>query len=445
MVKKNDIFITDITDINNLGYGICRIGGVVTFVANTADGDTAEIQIIKICKDYYIGKIISIIHGSKHRIKSCCPVSEKCGGCVYQHISYEHELELKRNYVINAIKKNGFRDKKITEVVNNGIIRGYRNKVQYPVGDKNIIGYYANHSHNIIENFHCELEHESFREILDHIKSFLIKYSINYVKYIYLRRGKNTGEIMVCLVTKSNDIKYEHEKILINDIIIKFPDVKSIVININEDDTNVICSDKYITVYGHDHISDILCGCKFNISAASFYQVNHDTAELLYYKIYELAELKDGDKIVDLYCGAGTIGIFLTALNKKNGRNIYLTGIDIVQEAINNAVINSEINKIDNIKFICGDAEHNEINSSNVIIIDPPRKGCSKELIQRICSAFPEKIVYVSCNPDTLARDLTMFDTNGYHFDTITPFDMFPRTGHIECVVLLNKRELYQR
>ncbi|MCL2517762.1 MAG: 23S rRNA (uracil(1939)-C(5))-methyltransferase RlmD [Oscillospiraceae bacterium] len=430
MVKKNDIFTVEVTDINNLGYGIGRIEGIVTFITGAVDGDVLEVRVIKVCRDYLIAKTEKIIKKSPYRIESVCGVSMRCGGCVFQNITYEHELLLKYNYVNTAIKKAGLKDVAVHNILSTGETDGYRNKVQYPVGENNIIGYYSNHSHNIIEVENCPLQSRAFDPILIAVKNFLRKNSINCVRHIYLRHGKMTGDIMICLVINQDDLPIKN-----------LPDVKSIVLNINKAETNVILGDIYITVHGDGYITDIvgtdiIGGVKLNISAPAFYQVNHGAMELLYSKIYDIFDLHDGDKVIDLFCGIGAIGLYLA-----KRKNIILTGIDIIPEAIYDAKTNAEINNIPNTEFICGDADNDNINQADVIIIDPPRKGCTKSLISRICEVLPEKILYVSCNPDTLARDLLIFSGYNYNTNEIFPVDMFPRTGHVETVTLLRRKQ----
>jgi len=426
MVKKNDIFTVKVTDINNLGYGIGRIEGIVTFIAGAIDGDVLEVRVIKVCKDYLIAKIEKILKKSPYRIESACGVSMRCGGCVYQNITYEHELELKYNYINNAIKKAGLKDITVRDILSNGEINGYRNKVQYPIGENNVIGYYANYSHNIIEASNCPLQSRAFDPILIAVKDFLRRNNINCVRHIYLRHGKMTGDIMICLVINKDEINTDG-----------LPDVKSIVLNINKVDTNVILGDKFITVRGDGYITDIIGGLKLNISAPAFYQVNHGAMELLYAKIFETLDLNDGDKVIDLFCGIGAIGLYLA-----KRKNIFLTGIDIIPEAIYDAKMNAELNNIPNTEFICGDVDNDIISNADVIIIDPPRKGCTKSLITRICEKLPEKILYVSCNIDTLARDLLIFSGYNYNTDEIFPVDMFPRTGHVEMAALLRRTTL---
>lgn len=434
VIKKNDIFTVNVTDINNLGYGICRVNNIVTFINGAVDGDKCDIRIIKVTKDYCIAKIEKLIKRSPYRIESQCPVSIRCGGCVYQNITYEHELELKHNYVKQTLRKFGLSDIKVGEAVSTGQTTGYRNKVQYPVGENNVIGYYVSHSHNIVECIDCQLQNRAFDSVMADIRDFLIKHKIDCVRHIYLRHGNNTGDLMICLVINNDKFDFDNE--FIEYIKSRHDnDIASILLNVNKADTNVILGDVFINLYGNDYIVDELNGLKFYISASSFYQINHDAAELLYQRIGDIIDFHSGDKVLDLYCGTGTIGLYIASRC-----NIKLTGIEIVPDAVDYAKLNAETNGIGNAEFICGDINKiDDIGTADVIIIDPPRKGCSSDVIRRICDANPRTIAYVSCNPDTLARDLKEFAESGYVTDLITPVDMFPRTGHVECVTVMRK------
>ena len=433
MIKKNEIYTVDVTDISNMGYGICRVDGVVTFINGGVDGDKCEIRIIKVNKDYYIAKVEKLIKKSPYRIDSSCNVSVRCGGCIYQSITYEHELELKKNYISHALHKVGLADITVNDVLSTGEIDGYRNKVQYPVGDNNVIGYYAPHSHNIVECINCRLQSRVFDTLMADIRSFLHKYKVDCVRHIYLRHGKGTGEVMVCLVIDKDNFKFDNE--FIEYITSKHDNVVSIMLNYNKADTNVILGDVFVNIYGVDYISDTLNDVKFHISAPSFYQVNHDSSELLYKLTGDGVGFRDGDRVLDLYCGTGTIGLYIASRF-----NIKLTGIEIIPDAVDYAKLNAELNGIGDTQFICGDVnELDNIEHNDVIIIDPPRKGCTPELIKQICDAEPRTVAYVSCNPDTLARDLVKFSEYGYATDKVTPVDMFPRTGHVESIALLSK------
>ena len=444
MPEKNKTYETQIDTMNHQGYGICRINGVVCFVKGGVTGDLLTVKIIKVAKSYCVGRIEEIKKASYYRVNDNCPVYKQCGGCSFRHIKYEHELELKKSFVEAEFHKNGL-DVKINDTFSTGDTCHYRNKAQYPVSFDGKIGFYAERTHTVCESDGCLLQPPVFSEITALIKSFIQKYNINgydeltgkgLLRHIYLRQGKNTGEIMVCLCINGRSIPHSDELV---ESLKQIENVKSIMLNINTIKTNVILGDKYITLWGNDYIEDILCGNRFRISPASFYQVNHDCAEKLYEKASELVQEGKCDNITDLYCGTGTIGLCIAS--KINGCK--LTGVEIVPEAIENAKINAKLNNIDNASFVCADSadvENGVLDNTDVVILDPPRKGITKELAEKISQSGIERIVYISCSPDTLARDVKIFTELGYTCGDVTPYDMFPRTGHVESVVCITKQ-----
>lgn len=444
MPEKNQIYTTKIDTINHLGYGVCRLDGIVCFVKGGVTGDLLKVKIIKCNKNYLIGKIEEIIEKSDYRTEQDCPVFKFCGGCSFRHISYKHELELKKSFVEAEFKKANV-DVKVNDVVSTDITERYRNKAQYPVNSENKIGFYAERTHNVCENYNCVLQPEVFSDIIHIVKNHIDKYSIKgyneetqkgLLRHIYIRQGKITGEINVCLVINGQTLP--HSDKLIKELK-AIESLKGVCLNINTKNTNVILGDKYITLYGNEYIEDVLCGLKFRISPASFYQVNHDCAELLYNKAAELVNTENCQNITDLYCGTGTIGLCVASQIK----DCKLTGVEIVPEAIENAKINMQINGIENAEFICADStdtSNNILKNTDVVILDPPRKGITKELAEKIAESNIKRIVYISCSPDTLARDVKWFTELGYTCGDVTPFDMFPRTGHIENVVCLTRK-----
>ncbi len=445
MPEKNKTYDTQIDTVNNLGYGVCRINGVVCFVKGGVTGDVLKIKIIKVAKSYCVGRTEEIISKSPHRYDDPCPIHKICGGCNFRHITYEHELELKKSFVEAEFHKNGL-DIKVNDTISTGNTCQYRNKAQYPVGYDNKIGFYSERSHKICETDNCLLQPPVFSEITALIKKHITKYNIygydentnkGLVRHIYLRQGKNTGQIMVCLCINGKSLPHSDELI---EELKKIPGMTGILLNINTKNTNVILGEKYITLWGKDYIEDILCGLKFRISPASFYQINHDCAELLYGKVEKLVKSGKCGRITDLYCGTGTIG--LCVANKI--KDCTLTGVEIVPEAIENAKVNAELNNINNAIFVCSDStdtENSVLDNTDVVILDPPRKGITKELAEKIAKSNIPRIVYVSCSPDTLARDVKHFIELGYSCDEVTPFDMFPRTGHIESALSLYRKE----
>jgi 23S rRNA (uracil1939-C5)-methyltransferase len=430
-IQKNDIYTAEITDMTNLGSGVCRVDGMAVFVAGGADGDTAEIKIIKVARDYAVARIERLIKPSPHRISDACPVSRRCGGCVYRSVTYEHELELKRARVVSAFRKAGL-EPDVAGVLKTGKTDGWRNKIQLPVGEDGKIGYYAPHSHDIVECGSCALQLRGFDPVVSYIAGRIRGGPRGCIRHICLRGG--SGGIMVCLVARRT---FPGQSALADDIVNRFPEVKSVVLNINDRDTNVIYGERFITLEGEDYIEDTLLGLRFRISPASFYQVNRGAAELAYKKLRDIAGIRSGDIICDLFCGTGTIGLYL----KSSTAAARLTGIEVVREAAENARANAALNGISDAEFICADADRcgGLIVGADIVVVDPPRKGLSPGLISDIAAAGPRAVAYMSCDPDTLARDCRIFAEKGYMMGQVTPVDMFPRTGHVECVVLITR------
>ncbi len=450
MIKKNDEIAVTIDSCTSLGSGVGRYNGMTVFAANTAPGDHVLLHIIKAKPNYAIGKVKKIIHPSAMRIAPLCPVYEKCGGCSFGHIKYSDELEIKYNQVKENFARIGGIDIVPDKIIPSVSNTRYRNKAQFPVRTDNHgiaeIGFFAPHSHRVIDCSDCLLQPEEFKTIIDifrnHIRLFKIsgydeKTHKGILRHIYLRKAVATGEIMVCAVINGDSLPGSDE--LVFELTHAVPNVKSIVLNINKKVTNVVLGEKCITVYGKEYITDELCGLKFNISPLSFYQVNHDTAQILYSKASEYACLSGNETLLDLYCGTGTIGLTMA---KKAYRVI---GVEIVPQAVENAKENAKLNNTKNAEFICSDASkaaemlENENIKPDVIIIDPPRKGCDSSLIDTMIKMSPEKIVYVSCDSSTLARDCKLLCENGYCVKEVSPVDMFPRAPHTECVCLLSK------
>ncbi len=447
-MQKNQEYILDIEDVTAEGSGVGRADGMAVFVPLTAVGDRAKVKILKVKKTYAYGKLLSLVKPSKSRIDNDCPCFNQCGGCVYRHISYEAERSLKENKVYENIKRIGSVDMKPQPIIT-GISDRYRNKAQYPLSLDGKAGFYAFHSHRIIPCDDCLLQPEIFSTITEAVTEWAGKYDISiydeqtctgFLRHIYIRRAEKTGEIMVCLVI-NGEILPESEALIDSLLSVCGQALKSIVININKKDTNVILGDKCKTVYGSDYITDILCGVKIRLSPLSFYQVNHAMAEKLYEKAREYAN-PNGKNIIDLYCGAGTIGLSMADSAKS------IIGVEIIPEAIEDAKYNTQINGIKNARFICADATQaaeklaKEGITADTVIVDPPRKGVSAEVIKTIANNFkPETVVYVSCDSATLSRDIKIFSENGYKLVEYTPCDLFPRTAHVETVALLKREE----
>lgn len=448
-IQKNDKIELYIDAVTSEGSGIGRYNGFAVFVRGTVPGDRIIAHIIKVSKKYAIGIIDEIAEPSAQRIESDCPVSEKCGGCSFRDMTYDEELNYKRSRVQDAISRIGHLDFKVESIVGADEISHYRNKAQYPVYIENgnlTAGFYAYKSHRIIPCIDCLLQPAEFENGIKAFEKWVKKNNITsfdertgkgLLRHIYFRKAFGTGEIMACAVINGKDIP--DQDYLVAELQNAFENLKSVVLNINKENTNVILGDKTKTIWGNDKITDILLGKKFVISPQSFYQVNHNQCEKLYSLAAEYADLKGSETVVDLYCGAGTIG--LTLADKCR----HLVGIEIVPSAIENAKENARLNGVHNAEFICADAFDGarEIEKMglkpDLVIVDPPRKGCQKELFDVIENMGARRIVYVSCDSATLARDLAILNEKGYTLKNLTAVDMFPRTPHVECVVLLSK------
>ena len=451
MLKKNDEVLLTVRSCTVQGSGVCDYNGMTVFVRGAVTGDHVLAHIIKVKKTYAVGIIKKITQRSPIRIKSGCAVSDKCGGCCFAHISYDAELEIKQTQVADNFKRIGGLDVDLKPIIGSPASSRYRNKAQYPVGkDGNFaeIGFYAPMSHRIIDCADCLLQPEDFRKIVDIFRDWIREKKISIydeavhkglLRHIYIRKGFVTGEIMVCLVANGRDVPFVQE--LIERLKEETDGLKSVILNVNTKNTNVVLGEECITLYGSDFITDELCGLKFNISPLSFYQVNHDGAEILYNKAKEYADLTGNETLIDLYCGTGTIGLTMARDAKQ------LVGVEIVPQAVENAKKNAVLNGIDNARFICADASGaaeillNEGIKPDVVILDPPRKGCDDALLKTVSKMSPERVVYVSCDSATLARDCARFSEYGYEVKEATPVDMFPRTGNVECVALLTKVE----
>ena len=457
-MKKNDFIPLNITGVTNEGHGVGRHEGMAVFVPGSAIGDTLEARVLKVLKNYSYGKIEKLVSPSPDRITPDCSVFGKCGGCAFRHITYAAECDIKQKKVEDAFRRIGGFDLTVDSIVPAKDIENWRNKAQYPVGltdrGEPITGFYAPHSHRIVPCCSCALHPPEFNDILNVAMNYIRQSGISVydeashnglLRHIYIRKGnfaaKETfaNEIMVCAVINGDKIPQPD---LFCELILKaHSGVKSIILNINKADTNVVLGNKCVTLYGIDTISDKLCGLNVNISPLSFYQVNRDMAEVLYGIAKNLAQPQD-KTVLDLYCGTGLIGLSMADKARQ------IIGVEVVRDAITDAENNARINGIKNARFICETAGiaakklSDEGVSPDIVILDPPRKGCEPGLTEIISRQIkPEKIVYISCDPATLARDCTLFDGQGYKISRVIPVDMFPRTAHVETVVLLSRKK----
>ncbi|NFF60500.1 23S rRNA (uracil(1939)-C(5))-methyltransferase RlmD [Clostridium botulinum] len=463
-VEKNKEYIVDISALGFEGEGIAKIDNYAIFIPEAMIGEKVKIKIVKVKKNFAYGKLIEILETSKNREIPVCDIYKRCGGCSIQHFNYDAQLEFKKNRVKDCLERIGKlqvitkEEKNISYLDNKLAILHdtlgmqnpyrYRNKVQLPVGEENgeiKIGFYAPRSHNIIDMDICYIQDEVGDTVVSLTREWMEKYNIKpyneeknvgIVRHIMIRRGFNTNEVMVVIVTRTNELLHKEE--LIELILKNIDGVTSIVQNINSKKTNVVLGLNNITLYGKEYISDYIGEFKFNISPLSFFQVNPIQTEVLYNKALEYAALTGNEVVFDAYCGTGTISLFLS----KNAKKVY--GVEIVEDAIENAKINAKENNVNNAEFIVGKSEEVIPNlikqgiKADVVVVDPPRKGCDKSLLDAIGNMKPDRIVYVSCDPGTLARDLAILDELGYKTKEVQPVDMFPQTGHVENVVLLN-------
>lgn len=433
---KNQIIIGECVDYTYDGLGVVKFDAFCVFVKDMIKGETGKIVITLVKKNYAYGHLVELIKPSKHRVQPVCKVSKQCGGCQLQHMSYNQQLEFKKQQVENQIRQIGKIDTTVNDVLGMQMPLEYRNKVQLPttiIDNQLVTGFYSVNSHRIIQTDNCPLQSKKANKVVDEIRSVISDYDIkDKIRHIMLRELKATNQVMVVIVSYSCTIDSQ----IIDRIKNIDSSIVSIIQNVNDEDTNVVLSKKNVLLYGQDYVLDILCGLKFKISVNSFYQVNTTQTQLLYNTAIKLANITKEDTVLDLYCGVGTIGLIASKYAKK------VVGVEIVQQAIDNAKENAKINDIENEEFVCGDVGKiidRFTNNIDVIFVDPPRKGCDQNTLNHLVSINPKRIVYVSCNPATLARDLNYLKQY-YSIDVIQPVDMFPQTHHCETICLLTKK-----
>ena len=451
-IKKNKEYIVDIIDNGYEGEGIAKINDFTIFIPGAIKGEKVKVIIVKVLSSHAFGKIVEIINTSNSRKEVDCTTYKRCGGCNLRHINYADTLNIKREIVQNLVNKTLKNEVKVKETIGMDKPFYYRNKAQYPVGkdkeNKPVMGVFANRTHEIIPINKCYIQNEQTEEIAKYAFELWNKNNLSIydektrkglLRHIVTKIGIKTNEIMLILVI--NGDKFKDEEGFARNIINRYPNVKTIVKNINTKNTNVILGDKNVKLYGDGYIKDRLGEYTFKISPLSFYQVNPIQAEKLYNIGVQAAKINKNDVVFDLYCGLGTISIFMA----KYAKEVY--GIEIVDEAVKMAEENASLNKVENTKFISGDVEivlDELINIKHiipdVIMIDPPRKGLDNKSIENIMKIRPNRFVYISCNPATLVRDLAKFE-NMYDVQEIQPVDMFPWTSHVECVAVLNLKQ----
>ena len=451
MLSKNKEYIVDIVDIGQGGVGIGKYEGFTVFVDGGLVQDKIKVKITKSKKNYAVGDIVEIIEKSPFRVERKCSESlRQCGGCQIQELDYQKQLDVKTNEVKQVISRIG----KLDDVVIQDTLGmehpfRYRNKAQFPIQKKDnmpVIGFYKKKSHDLISTDECIIQHEVNDKIIKIIKTYIRAYNVSIydekthkglLRHLVTKVGFTTGEVMIVLVANGKKLPYLKE--LASVLKENIPGFKTLVVNVNTQKTNVILGKENIVAYGDGMIRDYIGELVFEISPLSFFQVNPLQTEVLYNKALEYANLGENDTVFDIYCGIGTISLFLAQKAKK----VY--GIEIVEDAIKDAKRNAKINNMDNVEFYVGKAEevvpkmYKEGKRANVVVVDPPRKGCDEKVLDTIVSMEPDRVVYVSCNPSTLARDLAYLNERGYKCHEIQPVDMFPHSVHVENVAWLSR------
>ena len=451
MLSKNKEYVVDIVDIGQGGVGIGKYEGFTVFVEGGLIQDKVKVKINKSKKNYAVGDIVEIIEKSPFRVDRICSDDLKdCGGCQIQELDYNKQLELKTNEVKQVISRIGkLENVKIHDSIGMENPCRYRNKAQFPIQNINgetAIGFYKKKSHDVIPTDMCVIQHDINDKIIKIIKTYIQAYNVSIynenthtgvLRHLVTKIGFTTNEVMVVLVANGDSLPYLNE--LASVLEENIPGFKTLVLNVNKAKTNVILGKENKVIYGNGKINDYIGDLVFEISPLSFFQVNPIQTEVLYNKALEYAELKENDTVFDIYCGIGSISLFLA----QKATKVY--GIEIVEDAIKDAKINARLNNLNNVEFYVGKAEevvpkmYSEGKTANVVVVDPPRKGCDEKVLDTIVSMKPDRVVYVSCNPSTLARDLAYLDERGYKWIEVQPVDMFPHTMHVETVAKLRR------
>ena len=451
--RKNDLVTLEIEDCGIDGEGIGKADGFTVFVKDAVIGDTVTAKIIKAKKNYGYGRLMEVLKPSPHRVEPKCEFARQCGGCQLQALSYDQQLVFKTNKVKGHLERiGGFTDIPMEPIIGMDELFHYRNKAQFPVGrnkeGKIVTGFYAGRTHNIIENRDCALGVAENKEVLDRVIAHMEKYGIEpyneatgkgLVRHVLIRYGYFTKEVMVCLILNGN--KIPKEELLVKSLC-EIPGMTSITINVNKKHSNVILGEEIRLLWGQEYITDRIGDISYQISPLSFYQVNPMQTQKLYAKALEYADLHGQETVWDLYCGIGTISLFLAQKAK------FVRGVEIVPAAIENAKENAKLNGLENTEFFVGKAEEvlpREYKKNgvyaDVIVVDPPRKGCDETLLETMVEMNPDRIVYVSCDSATLARDLKYLCERGYELRKVCPVDQFGMTVHVETVVLLSQQK----
>ncbi len=451
MLEKNQIYETTVTDYTTEGQGIAHIDGITVFIPNAIVGERVRVRIESLRKTWAAGKITEILEKSPHRVSRECPVAKLCGGCDFWHMDYTEETRLKADRVKTCLNRMAGEQLEEIPILAAPTCHGYRNKAQYPVSSKKgraYAGFFRAGTHDVVENSRCLILPRETDAVKDTVVDYVNQYHIpaydeiahkGLLRHIYVRRGAVSGQILVCLVCNGERIPHVPELV---ERLKKIPGFTTLVLSVNTKKGNAVLGDKFITLYGPGFIEDTLCGLNFRLSPRSFYQVNHHQAQRLYQAAIDQAAITKEDLVLDLYCGVGTITLAMAASAGK------VIGVEVVEQAVEDARDNAKRNGIENAEFFCGDAGQAALRLEqqgvrpDVITVDPPRKGLNADTIEAITRMAPKRLVYVSCDPATLARDVALLKQRGFTLKSAQAADLFPRCAHVETVVLLSKGEI---
>ena len=448
MLNKNEIYETVITDYTAEGQGVAHVEGCAVFIPNAIAGEKVKVRIEVAKKNWAAGKIVEILEKSPHRVNRACPISASCGGCDFHHMDYEEETRLKADRVRQALNRIGGENFAEMPILSAPTCESYRNKAQYPVACKKgraYAGFFKAGTHEVVENKRCLIlptESDQVKDaVIDYVNQFRVTVydeatGKGLLRHIYVRRGAVSGQILVCLVVNGRKLPKVEELVKRLE---KIPDFTTLVLSVNTKAGNAVLGDEFITLHGPGYIEDTLCGLNFRLSPRSFYQVNHHQAQRLYEAAIAQAGITKEDTVLDLYCGVGTITL---AMAKSAGKVI---GVEVIPQAVQDAKDNAVRNGIENAEFFCGDAGQAALEleskgiKADVVVVDPPRKGLNADTIEALSRFAPRRIVYVSCDPATLARDVALLKERGYSVLNATAADLFPRCAHVESIVCLSR------
>ena len=446
MLTKSQVYEARIEDYTSEGQGVAKIEGCAVFVPNAIAGELCRIRIEKAQKTWASGKIVEILEKSPHRVNRACPVAKLCGGCDFHHMDYEEESRLKAERVRNCLNRIGGENLTQMPILSAPTTESYRNKAQYPVAshkNKAFAGFFRAGTHQVVENKRCLILPEEADEVKNAVIDYVNQFRVyneetrkGLLRHIYVRRGSVSKQVLVCLVRNGRKLPHAEELLA---RLKKIPGFATLVLSVNTKAGNAVLGDEFITLYGPGWIEDTLCGLVFRLSPRSFYQVNHDQAERLYRAAIEQAEITKNDTVLDLYCGVGTITLAMASAAGK------VIGVEVIPQAVEDARENAKRNGIENAEFFCGDAGEAALSleargvKADVVVVDPPRKGLNADTIEALARFAPRRIVYVSCDPATLARDVALLKERGYKVKNAMACDLFPRCSHVESIVCMTR------